>query len=158
MPKYGISVHNETLWIHTGGKYDRSIGQCTSGQWIAWDLPWFSWIFEFHHWASPDGNWIDGGYENAEKAYSEKHDYTYVLNSGEIQKRSAIVRKEERQWHRKWFPFIKMNRKTIDVEFNDEVGERTGSWKGGCVGCGYDMKKGESMLDTLRRMEKERKF
>jgi hypothetical protein len=39
-----------------------------------------------------------------------------------------------------------------------EVGERTGSWKGGTIGCGYTMLEGETPLQTLRRMEKERKF
>ena len=37
-------------------------------------------------------------------------------------------------------------------------GERNGSWKGGVLGCGWDMLKGETPLDTLRRMERERRF
>jgi len=51
-----------------------------------------------------------------------------------------------------------MTRRTIAVEFNEEVGERTGSWKGGVLGCGYDMKPGETRLECLRRMERERRF
>lgn len=51
-----------------------------------------------------------------------------------------------------------MEVRAIDVQFSDEVGERTGSWKGGTIGCGYNMLPGESPLDTLRRMEAERKF
>lgn len=58
---------------------------------------------------------------------------------------------------RPWLPFKKLSR-YIDIEFNDEVGERSGTWKGGVLGCSYDMKKGESALDTLRRMEVEQKF
>lgn len=46
----------------------------------------------------------------------------------------------------------------IDIEFSDEVGERTGSWKGGVLGCGFDMLPGERPVDALRRMELERKF
>jgi hypothetical protein len=44
------------------------------------------------------------------------------------------------------------------IEFNDEVGERTGSWKGGTLGCGYNLLPNETPLECLRRMEKERKF
>ena len=158
LPEYGVAIHNDTFWIYTGGDFDSSIGQCTSNKWITWYLPWFAWEFEFHHWASPNGAWVDGGWENKDNAYHETHDYKYVLKNGDVQQRKATIREEERQWHRKWFPWVKMNRRTIDVEFNEEVGEKTGSWKGGCTGCGYDMEPGESMVDTLRRMEKERKF
>jgi len=83
----------------------------------------------------------------------------------------------------KWFPTIRKKRKTIDVKFSyggpfkrfviiekqgfkipnskeetGEVGERTGEWKGGTTGCGYQMLPNETPLETLRRMEKERKF
>lgn len=44
------------------------------------------------------------------------------------------------------------------VEFDDEVGERTGSWKGGCTGCSYEWERNETMLSALRRMEATRKF
>lgn len=58
----------------------------------------------------------------------------------------------------KWFPFIRTVNKSIEIQFNDEVGEDTGSWKGGCIGCGYNMLPNETPEMTLRRMEKERIF
>ncbi len=81
----------------------------------------------------------------------------------------------------KWFPYIKKVRKTIGIEFSyggaidrkvivekngfqlkkkytGEVGERTNTYKGGTLGCGYNMLPNETPLETLRRMEKERKF
>jgi hypothetical protein len=68
---------------------------------------------------------------------------------------------EEREWRPRWFKwtslFSKVKR-TIDINFNDEVGERTGSWKGGTLGCGYDLLPDETPLECLRRMEKEREF
>lgn len=87
----------------------------------------------------------------------ETHPYKYTLRSGEVQERTATIQVETRLWTRPWLP-RKLFKRTIDVKFNDEVGERTGSWKGGCIGCGYDMLPGESPLDTLRRMERERVF
>lgn len=46
----------------------------------------------------------------------------------------------------------------IDVQFDGEVGERSGSWKGGTVGCSYDKLPTEGIEQCLRRMEKEREF
>lgn len=89
-------------------------------------------------------------------------DYSYTLKSGEIQKRKAKFYVEEREWRWRLFhPFAigpKIVSKSISIEFDDEVGERTGSWKGGTIGCGYEMKPGETPLQSLRRMEAERKF
>jgi hypothetical protein len=44
------------------------------------------------------------------------------------------------------------------VVFSAEVGERSGSWKGGCIGCGYDLLPDELPEECLRRMERDRKF
>lgn len=87
----------------------------------------------------------------------EKHPYRYVLLNGTVQERTATIKVESRRWARPWLPWNRLDR-YIDVEFSDEVGERTGSWKGGTLGCGYNMLPNESPLDCLRRMERERKF
>lgn len=87
----------------------------------------------------------------------ETHPYRYTLKSGAVQERTATIRIESRLWTRPWLPLRRLD-KYIDVRFNDEVGERSGSWKGGTIGCGYSMLKGETPLDTLRRMERDRKF
>jgi hypothetical protein len=98
-------------------------------------------------------NWTD--------KFQETHDYTYTLRNGTVQHRKAKIGVEEREWRQKWLKwcpwFAKVSR-TIDVNFDDEVGERTGSWKGGCTGCGYDLRPDETPLECLRRMERERKF
>lgn len=87
--------------------------------------------------------------------------YTYVLKSGEVQNRIATV--TEGRWYRrrrfiKWTSWMQWIDHCIEVEFSDEVGERSGSWKGGCTGCGYAINPGETAEQCLRRMEKERKF
>jgi len=87
----------------------------------------------------------------------ETHPYTYTLKSGEKQKRTATIHQEKRYW-RRWFNLLSKCNHSIEVEFSDEVGERSGSWKGGCIGCSYTIKKGETPSECLRRMEKERKF
>lgn len=107
-----------------------------------------------------DGTWADV-FNRKVVPYSETHPYTYVLRSGEVQKRTATVSKRRHVLGRRvlrslgWPTHI---RESIEIEFDDEVGERTGSWKGGTIGCGYDLHPGEKMVQALRRMEAERKF
>jgi hypothetical protein len=87
--------------------------------------------------------------------------YTYTLNSGKIQYRTATVYVCRREWRRRWLGFTSLfshGETCIDVQFNEEVGERSGSWKGGVTGCSYKMLPGETSKMTLERMEKERKF
>ena len=91
----------------------------------------------------------------------EYHPYRYVLKNGTVQDRDATIYGDEREWRWKWFTWLPWPNKIsrcISVEFSDEVGERTGSWKGGTIGCDYEWRHDETMLQALRRMEKERKF
>jgi hypothetical protein len=93
--------------------------------------------------------------------YKERFPYIYTLNNGDIQYPIATVKVAEREWRPKWFKWTSVFKKvtrTIDVKFDSEVGERAGSYKGGTLGCGYEMKKGETPKECLYRMEKERKF
>ena len=155
-PRYGIQIHNSSFWLHLGGKMN-DFEQCDS-KWITWDLPIFSWMFDWHRIQLPDKSWIPYTYEDRARARTEVYPYTYTLNSGEIQGRTASCFVEERQWHRKWLPCVKMNKRVIDITFSGEIGEKSGSWKGGTTGCGYNLLPSESMQDCLCRMEKERKF
>lgn len=96
-----------------------------------------------------------------DKFWSETHPYTYVLKSGEVQNRLATIKVKEMEWRRRWLmwtPFFNQVIRSIDVEFDGEVGEGTGSWKGGTIGCGYDLKPNETPYECLKRMEQERKF
>lgn len=169
MPQYGFSTFDDSIIFYGGGKYNKSIGQMCGTNCCVWDLPWFSYTFEGHWIMAETGVWVmmdnfklgDGEVITPwefrkENALKEVHDYTYVRENGEVQHRKAECTVEFRRWHRKWFPWVKMEREVIDIKFDQEVGERTGSWKGGTTGCSYDMLGGESIEQCLRRMEKER--
>ena len=94
-------------------------------------------------------------------ATKQTADYTYTRKSGEVQRRTAtfyVDSMEHRMRWLMWLPFPRRVSKSICVDFSGEVGEKTGSWKGGTVGCGYSMRPDESALECLRRMERERKF
>jgi len=97
--------------------------------------------------------------------WSKELPYRYVLRDGTVQERTATISVSEMEWRWRWFMWLAWPRKvrrSIEVAFSDEVGERTGSWKGGCTGCGYEMRRGafrdETPGECLQRMEQERKF
>lgn len=113
------------------------------------DGSWVHYVASYERDKEPDGRW------------TETYPYRYVLRDGTVQNRNATVYVERREWRWRcavWSPWPAIRRQSIEVSFDDEVGERTGSWKGGVIGCGYDMRVGETPMECLRRMERERKF
>lgn len=169
-PEYGIYFYSE------GRKLFDSIWLCLGEKKKSYDMPWaWEWVRTSklckdvkHH--KYKESWVHEYKGNPMEFYAdywkdvlwtEKYPYEYKLNSGKIQERTATVQVSEREWRWKGFKklgFPKRVRKCIDIKFDKEVGERTGSWKGGVTGCGYDMKKGETPLQTFQRMSVERKF
>lgn len=125
----------------------------------------FDWPWDWHTLAYesqlPDGTWQEVSWDERDQVYRETHPYIYVLRSGTVQNRIATVSKRRHviTWRAfkalRWPRWIK---ESIEVQFDGEVGERTGSWKGGTIGCGYDLLPGETMETALRRMEGERTF
>jgi hypothetical protein len=123
-----------------------------------WDWPW-DWHTLSYEKQMPDGSWRSV-FDDCEP-YVERYAYTYVLRSGEVQNRYADVSK--RRHVLTWYGLRRLGwprwiKESIDVTFSGEVGERSGSWKGGTIGCGYDLRPDETMERALRRMEAQRKF
>lgn len=173
----GFAIHNGSIWFypcswtmesnHSDPWYRRS---------KSWDFPWtlkhhLTEILEHKSnlyglnkavWNDRNKKFLASYDERKaiEMSVSETYDYTYTRKNGEVQNRKATVHVDRMTWRARWFPFIPRTkvRTSINITFNDEVGEETGSWKGGCTGCGYDMQFGETPLEALRRMESERKF
>lgn len=173
MDKWGFSYFERSLHLSWGSK--------TKIIHMPWDYNWVrtsllmrdgAWLHELARPKRPgfpnfppvkgEGLPASAYFEVKERlTWSEDYSYRYVRKSGEVQDRTATVRVEEREWRWRalwWFPFFAKVSRTIAVEFDDEVGERSGSWKGGCTGCSYDLRPQEMPLDALRRMEAERKF
>lgn len=89
--------------------------------------------------------------EECPSAYFEFEDY-------DGQKIVATTRIEEREWHRGtgWFKWMKWFwpgkiRRSLDLQFSAEVGPGKGSWKGGTLGHGIDMIKGETPRQAFER-------
>lgn len=127
----------------------------------------FEWKFMRHEERRADGSWVlvpswKLG-ENKPESQAEvlTLPYLYILKNSTLQRRTATVTVERRAWRPRclrWTSLIEKVNTCIDVTFDDEVGERTGSWKGGTIGCGYELRPGETAEKCLRRMESERKF
>jgi len=127
------------------------------------DVPWRSCKFVSHERLLVDGTWAvyrGHEYDPATKSlvkdeyHQEQHPFFYLLSNGKVQERIAIVCAERWTWQLRYFPWIKHIRYSMEVRFNDEVGDESGSWKGGVTGTGYELKSGETLGQCLRRMQK----
>lgn len=164
-----ISIHDWCLWIQPWSKtneWNKADRWWVRG--VTWHFNPFEWRFMRHEVRRPDGSWVLSG-DSRKLGEPDKPDgrevltfpYRYFLKNGTIQDRIATVTVERRAWRPRclrWTNIIEMVRTVIDVKFSDEVGERSGSWKGGCTGCSYELRKNETPEQCLRRMELERKF
>lgn len=139
---------------------------------LPWELDHFgTWVLTKSDGWQPDvsiGS-LDGemvGYRSSwdrPDVYIETLPYRYVLKRGVVQERIAKVRGEKMEWRwriSKWLglQWPRKVRTSIQVEFNDEVGERSGSWKGGCTACSWYWKEGQTFQEALWDMERKRKF
>ena len=157
--QWGINFFEKTIMFYIGYKYKIYN--------LPWNLDWIrtSFLKKDNTWEHEKRKekrknfWNDKLWENI--LWEEVYDYTYVLKNGQVQKRKATIKVVEREWRMIWLRWTKKFNyvsKKIDIDFNEEIGEKTGSWKGGTIGCSYEIKEKETPKQTLRRMERERKF
>ncbi len=181
----GIGIHDSAIWFYP---LPYSMENSSTDPWwrknycwhFPWDLDWYSTeLLDGRGSVFPKDMKVvrreqkgDGkrglksfseNYENnkaLEASVSQRHPYVYMLKSGEVQNRIATVFCSRMTWRARWWPIIPRVKvqTSIDVAFDAEVGEGTGSWKGGCVGSGYNMLPDETILQCLWRMERELKF
>jgi hypothetical protein len=86
--------------------------------------------------------------------------YRYILKDGTVQDHTATIYVDRMAWRLRWLRWTSLFEKlrtSIRVKFSDEIGEQSGSWKGGCTGCGYDLLPDETAEHCFRRMERNRK-
>ena len=153
MESWGFAIHDDYLHMNFG-KNSKLV-----------EMPW-AWVHddkEFKYLCEDGVMRRAGGWKSGEKEPDPPNVRYWIApyhyrGKHETQDVIATIKVETRVWRRKWAPFIYKSRTSIDVEFSAEVGDRAGSWKGGCIGCSYEIKKGESPIECLKRMEKERVF
>ena len=162
--QYGFYTYeNESLWLWWGKRH-KVIYWPWSWKWIGtWYRTSNGWLLK-DHWKNGElKDWsYDREWQMSNGILYEQYPYRYVTKSGAIQDVTAWCHVTRREWKWRlwwWLGISPENTKIIlEVEFSDDIGESKGSWKGGTIGCAYTMLQGETMEQTLRRMEKERKF
>lgn len=171
----GIAIHNQAIWFYPLSFSDHSSREDPWWRRIhswsfPWELNWYQTEILSHDlkttvWKENEYCRLGGfdGFDQrqlVEESVSKDYPYTYVRKNGEVQNRTATVHATRTEWRARWWPLFR-NRKistSIHVKFNEEVGDGSGSWKGGCIGCGYDILPSETIEKCLRRMETKRTF
>jgi len=170
---WGFAYHDNTIWIYIGGAGNFDGGRKYKSFYMPWHLEWvrtstlmkdgYDWFHETKgnrkSWEEDiEGN-IIGSYDWLNKnKWQETHDYLDNYDETIVKATISVV---EREWRPKAFKWTKLFAKTvrvIDIEFSEEVGRKKGSWKGGCIGCSYNLLPKETPHDCLKRMQNERTF
>jgi len=162
-PKWGLAIHNNTVWIYRGGKGNWNGGN----KWWTWDIPFLTKEWVRTSILLKDDIW-EHEYPKAHKSFyrdewkTKQASWTYDFRDhydNTIIPTTVYV--EEREWRPKWLTWTKyfaITRRVIDVHFSKEVGKRKGSWKGGAMGCSYELLPNEHPIACLERMERDRDF
>lgn len=157
--EYGFSIVDGHLSVC----YGRSTHDSSTEQRWGCFLPWTQWRFVRHSFYDADGNhfWTapKGASWDQRREMEEKCptlQFSFRDHDGETL--IATTKIEEREWlfGEGWFKWLSwfrkpMIRRSLDISFSGETGPEKGSWKGGTVGTGIDMKPGELHEAAFRR-------
>lgn len=156
--RYGFSLNDGHFSLYFG----RETHDSSTDQWWGCFLPWTQWRHVRHALYDLQGQhyWTEAG--DGWEAYTEAKEScpqaTFVFEDYDGQRLTASTRIEEREWHfgTGWFKWLSWFRRpkvrrSLDIEFSDEVGRDKGSWKGGMIGTGIDMHPGELHEAAFRR-------
>ena len=105
-----------------------------------------------------DGSWRDVRHGKEGQWRATDVPFFYRTRACERQDGTATLTVERAVYCGKLFPFRRKVYTSIDVEFGCEVGNQRGTWKGGTIGCGYNLKPGETPVECFQRMMRERSF
>lgn len=162
--EYGFSCVEGYLHVYLGPQTHDSE---TTRSWTK-ALPWTEWRIVRHSLYDLEGRLF---WDNPSHAAGKRYDFdalheaqkqcpsrTFVFRDFDGEELTASTFIEEREWHRgegrfKWLShFVKsMIRRSLDITFSSETGNRKGSWKGGTVGHSIDMLPGELHEPAFRR-------
>lgn len=102
-------------------------------------------------------NWLADFFEcdKAAESVQKSFPFTHTTKRGDVQKRIVTCHIERRVWGWRWLPFIQRSSTYMDYKFDQETGERVGSWKGGTTASAIDIKDGETLRQCVARLETE---
>lgn len=156
-PCYGVNINAESIFVYLGMK-----SKVIEHPWVFKHYREWAW-YEYTEITKVKGTWLLVPSWTLTKKLATKYEYpySYTRKNGEVQNVTATVSVSKTEYRRRglrWLPFFAKVERFIWAEFNAEIGESVDDWKGGALGCGYMMLPGETPEQTLRRMEKVRKF
>jgi len=170
---WGLNYHGNMLWIYIGGGGNFEGGKKWKTITMFWDMTWVrtstlmsdskTWFNETKKnrktWGKDENGEQVGSYDWLNKnKWKETHPYLDKYDNTTINATISISEREWRPLGFQWTSLFSKSKRSIDIKFDNEVGKEKGSWKGGCVGCSYELLPNETALECLKRMEKERKF
>ncbi len=162
--EYGFSLNDGFLQVFLGPQTHDST---TTKSWSKF-LPWTQWRHvrdSFYGlagelvWTSPPGfrKSSDGWAEWARaKDAAPRVVFEFADFDGQRIEASTCIEEREYRLGEKWCKWLSLFRRprihrTLDISFSAEVGPEKGSWKGGTMGHGIEMRPGELHEDAFRR-------
>lgn len=167
--EYGFCLSGELFTLYFGIQP----GDSRRDQDWSWFLPWTQWRFIRFSLYQPDGTHFYTQLESERRGAGKdgmdtfreqwaaqeavgKRQFTFHDYDGELI--TATTHIEEREWRfgDKWCSWLGYLRKpkivrSLAINFSSEVGPEKGSWKGGALGHGIDMLRGENPEQAFRR-------
>jgi len=136
---------------------------------LGYFIPWTQWRFVRHTLYTPEGKHFYTDWEKNRsfglEAFNKMHSAREAVPKvrflcadydGELVNATCYI--EQREWHFgtgwfKWLSWFKspLIRTSLDIQYDKEVGDRKGSWKGGTIGTSIDMEMGEPLADVFKR-------
>lgn len=158
--EYGFSLNEGHLMLYLGRQtHDSSTEQSWS-----WFLPWTQWRFNRFSLYGLQGEhiWTQQGdsrdYEAQRLQQEVCPSVSFEFADYDKKLILAKTRIEEREWlfgtgWFKWLSWFRRRkiRRSLDIEFSEQVGPEKGSWKGGTLGHGIEMLPGELHEAAFRR-------
>lgn len=161
----GTGMIGETSALHV--HYGRQTMDSSTEKSKCYFLPWTQWRHVRHsvydldgalYSDLPEGRWNSPEYAEGARLKEACPTATFAFTDFDGEAMTVTTRIEERQWLRgegwfRWLAWLSkpIIRRSLDLSFSGETGRRKGSWKGGTLGHGIEMRPGETPAAAFER-------
>lgn len=156
--EYGFCLHEGFLQLFLGAQTHDSL---TTQSWCT-HLPWTQWRVVRKSWYGLNGEhfWTEGkeNWEEQQRMCDLVPKAVFEFDDYDGKRITVTTSIEEFEWKfgEGWFKWLSLFRKpkirrSLDIQFSEEVGPEKGSWKGGTIGHSIDMFAGELHESAFRR-------
>lgn len=154
-PKYGFSIHSNSLWVYLGGDNGNS-------QWD-WSVPFVTKEMIRNSILLKDGRWEHETRGKLKRFWDTKWDskkkvwkVDYKDYDGEVV--PARITLNQREWRPKWLTWTSLFSKVVtyvEAEFEKEIGRKKGTWKGGVTGVSMIIDDGDDPVGRFNEFVKK---